>query len=433
MPRPIRTPHLFLTLMLSALCGCDLLGGLFPGGGGGGGSEFPKRNAWSTFNIATATTNVRPSAVQVADFDGDGRLDVVVAYEGNPPARQPSVVIFFQNFAGANITWVGVIIGQRADLTGVSALAVADINIDGRLDVIAAANERILYMRGPEDPRIAAGWQMFTITGSQGADLGPWTDVAVGQIDNLRGPDIVASSSGPPGRISFFAAPETPNNGLGWVRFDIANANRAGAAAIALHDISRDGRLDVVSSAPEEANQQVVWHRNPGGNAMLAWTRFVIGSLRSATRLAIGDLNADGRVDVVATNPAALSAAGANDGIQIAWFRQPDDAATAWDGFILAQFLSNTPFDIRVTDVDVNGTRDVAAGTRVNGTLRWFSRRNDVTQTWIENNIFDLPSGINVQRIALGDIDADARLDVIATLRAADQNNDRVAWYLNPE
>lgn len=421
-PRVLPVFSMLAVIACAAMIGaCDL----FPVTPGN--PTFPYRDPWPPF-VVNNTANVRPTVVALADMNVDGRLDVIAAYEGNA-VEQPEVVVFFQVFMGNNITWNAVTAGQAANLNGIAGLAVEDIDADTRRDIIAAANGRLIYLKAPADPTNALLWQSYVIANSEGAGLGQWNDVRVGQIDNLNGVDIVAANA-TPGRVSFFAAPMNPTTGAGWTRFDIDDVMRAGAAGILLVHLDGDTRLDVISTAPGEASARLAWYRNPGGNAMMAWSRFTIGNINSATRLALGDLDRDGRSDVVVTNPGALSAPGANDGIQVGWYRQPTNPTTPWVGHVLCQFDSNTPTDVFVADVDVNGNPDVVVSTRADGTLRWFARRDNIEQLWIENNLADLTADAN--RIAVGDIDLDARVDVVAALRAASETNDIVRWYQNP-
>jgi len=434
---PITAPSIVRLAPLLALAGCGALSGLFGNIGGIGGGQtqvFPRRVAWQGAPITTAATSVvRPVAVVAVDINLDGLVDVVAAFEGSM-VQPPSVDLFLQSRSGGQLTWPRVTIGQGPNLAGVSAVAVGDVNLDGRADVVAACNARIVYLRSPQDPTAALQWQSSTIAQSDAAGLGRWRDVAIAQVDNLFGPDIVACNESP-GLLSFFQAPMLANDGFGWVRFDIDGQTRAGAAALLLSDLNGDGRPDIISSAPGEANARIAWYRHPGGTTIGMFTgtfsRFVIGNERGVARLALGDLNRDGRADLVCVNSSEPSAADAGDGRRIGWYERPADPTASWVGHVLARFTANTPTDAAVADVDVNGNPDVIVSTRQAGTLRWFTRRDDVRQTWIENNLADLNAG--AVRLAPADIDLDARPDVIAALSGDNGSADGLGWFLNPE
>lgn len=418
--------------IVGALLG-DLLGGL-NGGGGGGTAPYPRRTPWTAFPVANSTGGVRPTAVATADFNNDGRVDVLATYDGNM-VQTPTVVIYFQVFQNNQITWNRVEIASSPQLAGVGGVTVADVNGDGRADVLLGTADRIVFLRAPVNPTQGVDWQGFTIDQSTGGGLGQWRDLRVAQIDNEFGLDIVAANE-TAGLVCFFRQPQLfggPETltGNGWVRVTIASTERTGAFGILVDDINRDGRPDVISSAPGEANARLVWYQHPGGNGTMAWTRSTIGNGRGITRIALGDLDRDGRPDVVAMNPLALTAPGANDGIQLIWYQQPSNPATPWVGQVLAQYTSNTPVDIAIADVEANGNPDAFAATRTAGTLRWFSRRENVRSPWIENNLIDLQ--VEPRWIATADIDLDARPDLVVAVRGASEAGDGINWYLNPE
>ncbi len=436
-----------LTAFAVTTAGCQvagqIVGTLIPGiinginnGGGGQPSNYPKRTVWQPFGVTgLASHPVRPTVMATADFNADGRPDILAGFDGNS-VQIPSLVIFFQVFSNNTITWNQVTIAQSADLLGLGGVAIGDLNADGRPDVVAAGNGAIFFLRAPAtDPTVGNQWSKFTIAQSSGGGLGQWREVRIAQIDNLFQPDIVAANE-TSNLLCFFAAPELiggPTNmtGTGWTRVTIDATSRTGAYGVAVDDVNADGRPDAVSTAPGESNARLAWYQNPGGNATGTWTKFAIGNPRGVTKVEMGDLNQDGPRDAVAMNPQAPSAADANDGLQIVWFQRPTDPTTPWPGFVLAQYTTNVPVDFAIADVEANGRLNVIAATTNSNTLRWFSRRDNVQQLWIENMLTDLtPAPF---RIAVGDFDLNARPDVVAGLRASSDTNDAVTWYFNPQ
>lgn len=388
----------------------------------GDSSGFPKTAAWTRQTINTGVS-VRPVVVAAADFDGDGRLDVAAGYTGGT-SFDPAVYIFFQN---STTDFTAVRIGSGTNLAGVAALAIGDLDGDARLDVLAACNGRLVYLHSPSAPRQQADWSASVIAESSGTGINQWNDVAIANLDGANGPDIVACNPDL-ARWSWFRSPAaTIADGTGWTRVDVDTAARVGAASVAVAQFDSGDRLDVVSTSTDaNADPRIAWYRNPADPTVPAdWTKFSVGNLTAASRLAIADLDANGRSDVIGLN---------GPGRQIGWYVRPTDATTDWPGYLLAQFTSNTPVDVRAADLDANGQIDVVVGTSGSPTFRWFTPVPGGTQIqqWLENNLADL-SNLTPGRFALGDIDGDGRPDVIAPLQGAAANQDLIAWFENPE
>jgi len=381
------------------------------------GTGFPKTAAWTpaTVNAGAART---PLPIAVADLNGDTRLDVVVGYREVQNVN-PVVIAYFQTEGG---TFTPVELRRNADMTSITSLAIGDIDGDTLLDVIVGCNGRIVYLRAAADPTVAGNWTGTTIDNTTGAGIGTWTEVAIADVDAANGLDIVASNS-TPGRVSWLRAPAGATNGTGWTRFDIDATSRLAASSIVVADINGDNRPDVYSCAPGETAARVAWYRHPGGDATGAWSKFTIGNLSDATRLAVGDLDKDGDADVVVTSPTLG---------QLGWYVRPTDATTAWSGFVLTEYTTATPADVKVVDVDGNGQNDVIGATTAPGTLRWFTPVGAVTNQWVENNLADLGE-TPARRIAVGNVNVGQRVDVVGTRQANDPSNDLVTWFANPE
>lgn len=413
MRRPIRNAFL-LTLSALPLAGLTCLG-TTPSTG------FPRTVDWVRRTINTGAA-VRPTFVTTSQIDGDTKLDVVAAYAGQG-ASNPAVFIHFQESIDS---FTAVQVASSAELAGVTALALGDLDGDTHVDIVAACNGQIVYLHSPTDPRNSAGWTLSVIAESEGTGFGQWADVAVGNIDDVNGLDIVAPLAGP-GRVSWFKSPASNIvNGTGWLRTDIDATTRTNASGVALDDFNGDGNTDVISTALDESAARVAWYQNPTNPQTDAWTKFTVGNLAAPSRVITADLNVDGRTDVLAVN---------QPGRQIGWYIRPVTATTTWTnaGFLLTTYTTALPLDAKAADIEGNGQPDVVAATNSTSTLRWFMPTPGQTQTaqWLENNIDDITESI--QRIALGDIDGDGRPDLVTPLQASSTANDSIAWFENPE
>lgn len=385
---------------------------------GSGTAEFPKTTTWTQRSVSDSAA-LMPVVAAVADFDVDGNLDIVVGYQGVAGTGLAAVYIFFQTDVD---TFTAVLVGEGATFDGISALDTGDLDGDTHLDIVAACNERLLYLHSPADSRVSAGWTTTTFDGSSGAGFGQWNDIAIGDIDGINGDDIVACNENT-GRVSWFVSPAARTSGVGWTIVDIDATDRTNASSVALDDIDGDGKLDVYSTAPGETAARVVWYSNPTDPAVDAWTKTTVGNFPAASRLALGDLNVDGRTDLVVLN---------GPGRQIGWYVKPVSPTTAnWTGYLITQYTTASPVDIQVADLDGNSQPDIVVSTQNPGGLRWFTPIGSQTLQWGENNVKDLDE--NVGRIALGDIDADGRSDIAAPLVGTTSSLDKAVWLENPE
>ena len=204
-----------------------------------------------------------------ADLDGDGRLDVAAAC-----TLRNSLALLRQNATG-------VLSGPEELRFTPSAVALGDLNRDGRPDLAVASRycSRVAY-------RLNAG------AGQYGGLLtaGPFNDpVALGIADLdgdglqdlavlCRGNNTLAVSLQGSGSLSapvYYAAGRYPS-------------------ALALGDVTGDGRVDAVVASSGELHISV-FSQDPGGG-LSADEDYAVGA--GASALEIADLNSDGRADV---------------------------------------------------------------------------------------------------------------------------------------
>jgi len=235
-------------------------------------------NGDGTFGAETAGfVGQLPFSVGVADLNGDGQTDVVAA---NYYDRSSAVSVLMGMGDGtlgsaSNIGW-GL---------GPIALGIADLNADGRPDLVVANGRRdfVSTYLGNGDGTFAAHTDM-------GVGIQP-TSLKVVDLNSDGSPDLVVA--GQHQTVNVFVG-----NGDGTFGFKGAVAVGVNPNSIAVADLDLDGKLDL-AVANEESNSVSVATGNGDGTFQVA-TDLGSGDVPSA--VALGDLNGDGKPDLVVAN-----------------------------------------------------------------------------------------------------------------------------------
>ena len=157
---------------------------------------------WPLHRVATQTVPGLADGHCIADVDGDGRFDMVVAHDIASP--QGAITIHFHPGKKAiRGQWPSLCLSGMHTTEGVRT---ADFDGDGRPEVIAGNQAAALSLwfppRDPKRVREAKGWQRIDLPDSCGRAL----EVQTLQIDGRHGPDIVAGRD----HLWWLACPENP-------------------------------------------------------------------------------------------------------------------------------------------------------------------------------------------------------------------------------
>lgn len=232
----------------------------------------------------------------MCDVDGDDRIDILAQ-------RLPEVVWLEATDATAtNFESRVVVTGLGATGHGSSqGFAAGDLTNDGKLNYVLTTGDGIYYLSLPEDP-LEVPWSAVNITHNA-----PEEGVAVGDLDNDGWLDVIAwmgSGSGShqlgwwknPGRLGGDQSPT-------WEPHRIGTVTGNEGDRVAVGDFDQDGLLDVVATGTTNAatGSAVYWFANPGmSNPDQTWLRQPIavdqGALNS---LAAADMDGDGIPEVV--------------------------------------------------------------------------------------------------------------------------------------
>ncbi len=246
--------------------------------------------------------------VAVGDFDGDGKLDLIVPLNGNV-LHDSSVTVLFGNGDGTFRTGpVQVIASGRA----VIGFAVSDLNRDGKLDLlVATVGNDFATSGGTLQIHLGRGGGTFgapLYPSFSGLGAGTPNLPAIADFNGDGIPDYALTASIT--RSSQIGAPRTfsifPGNGDGTVRASTysIDTNKVGVTGYAAADLNGDGAPDLALSvqfATPEAPGTVLYRlRILYDNGDGSMRDPVDYPLQAASGVAgIIDVNGDGIPDVV--------------------------------------------------------------------------------------------------------------------------------------
>jgi len=241
----------------------------------------------------------------VGDLNNDGNLDIVAASHWGAFVHTNTVSVLLGNGMGG-FTASTQSIGAGYDPLSV---AIGDLNNDGNLDIVTAnATFNVTgNLRGNNVSVLSGdgmgGFTASTIGLSSGAfgnpDPFPWS-VALGDVNNDGNLDIVTANL----LTNRIDRTSTTNilTGDGMGGFSVGwGISGIGCASVALGDLNNDGNLDYIfgSRTPGISGNNIFVQAGDGRAGFAGFGQFNTGGFVSS--VALGDLNADGNLDVVAS------------------------------------------------------------------------------------------------------------------------------------
>ena len=289
-----------------------------------------------------------------------------------------------------------------------SNVALADLNKDGRLDLIVASEEArtVSAMLGEkgEVPFRATSAQTLTVTESPG-------EIVVGDVNGDGRLDLAMDHHDSynvtlllgDGRGGFTPAPKSP--------IVMKQGQRPHTHGLGLGDFNGDGKLDLATVNNEDNDVSVSFGDGSGGFTNAPNSPFAVGP--SPYPLTLGDVNGDGRLDIVANS----SATGPNRAQQLASSRALTLLINDGSGGFRRSDVplrTGQPWSAAIGDVNSDARIDLVATHHDQNQLTVIL--NEGSGRFRESSISPINLGRNAWRIDLADVNGDKRLDVLVAV-----------------
>ena len=301
-----------------------------------------------------------PRAVSLQDMDGDGLLDIVAL---NPALH--TLNILKGTLATHNITSSTFVSGGSFDAgTYISSFAIGDLDGDGRPDAVVTNQ----YLGTISVLRNAGPYNSASVTFATKVDFAAGDNpraVAISDVDGDGRPDIVVANEG-------------SNTVSVWRNTAITGIIDAGSFAakadfpvgtnppsVAVGDVDGDGKTDIVVANYGSNSVSVLRNTGVAGSITAATFAARVDFLTDVNPfcIAMGDVDGDGKADVVTANSTANT---------ISVLRNTSTAGSIDAASFAARVNFNSsgyPLYVTFADVDYDGLPEVVTANAASGNV----------------------------------------------------------------
>ena len=383
--------------------------------------------------------------LEMADLDRDGIDDIVSVhesdstYDSTAPGETPPAMGHVRIAFGSNnpYDWTNITLAEGADASAAEDAAIADVNGDGFLDIMVAAElSHLIYFQNPGQDIRNRTWERLILPMTQGR--GSYIRVFLADLDGDGRPEAVAPNKGAQRPTiadyrrstpaSIYKVTGDPLNGSNWQEIELGRfSNPRNSEPI---DIDQDGDLDIIVGSNGENRIILFENIEPNNLNFEEHAIGVYGPRTNGFNMEFLDINNDGRLDIVGASGRTLT-----------WFEQPEDVDHTWVSRSIGSFAPDSMTGFEIADINDDGLVDIIAGSYSRGPrmgdgevdkndslgrIGWFENPGEIESEWIRHDISRRKRGM-FDRFIARDLDNDGDIDFVGT-RGNSDPYDGVFW-----